>query len=79
MDGPKELPAKDIDSKVHLIVTNFKFLFENMIAGTTAQNLAPDFIRFLAFISEDSGMLPHDFMFEFEIKRLQFTSYATLK
>jgi len=33
----------------------------------------------MASLSEDSGVLPSNFMFDFEVKRLQFTHYATLK
>lgn len=50
-----------------------------MIVGTNATNISKNLFRFLCSISEDSGVLPHNFMFDFEVKRLQFTYYATLK
>lgn len=36
-------------------------------------------IQLIGFISEDYAILPNNFITDFEIKRLQFNNYGTLK
>jgi len=75
----KALNDKILDVRINFIAERVKGLFDKLIQRTTSDALGKNLIHFLISISENTGVLPRDFMFDFELKRLQFTYYGTLK
>lgn len=50
-----------------------------LLAATNKDKLPSKFLRFLASISGNLCIPPQDYFTEFELYRLRFTYYATLK
>ena len=50
-----------------------------LIDATNGEKLPAEFLRFLASISGNLCIPPQDYFTEFELYRLRFTYYATLK
>lgn len=49
------------------------------MAATKEESFAPGFLQFLAGWTHDLQVPPQNFLFEFEINRLSFDSFALLK
>jgi len=75
----KALNDKVLDVRINFIAERVKGLFDKLIQRTTFDALGKNLIHFMISMSESTGVLPRDFMFDFELKRLQFTYYGTLK
>ena len=50
-----------------------------LIHITNTHNFEPHHLKFFCLISEKGGIPPKSFFFDFEIRRLQFSYYATFK
>jgi hypothetical protein len=75
----KSLDPKEIDKRTELMLQKAKKVLNLLINSVTSSNYQPHMLKLLATMSEERGVLPKTFMFDFEVKRLNFTYQATLK
>jgi len=62
--------------KIHGFIMD---ILDNLTASILSQPLPPFLCEFLASITENDAMFPNNHLTPFEIKRLEFTHYATTK
>jgi len=77
--GSKNLSTKEIDDRAALIQARLRKIIGTMITATNVRNFQPHQLKFFTSMSRNQGVLPKNFMFDFEIKRLNFTDHGTLK
>ncbi len=54
-------------------------ILNSLTESILSQSLPPFFYEYLASITENDAMFPNNHLTNFEIKRLEFTHYATTK
>ena len=54
-------------------------ILNSLTESILSQSLPPFLLEFLVSITENDGMFPNNHLTNFEIKRLEFTHYATTK
>mmetsp|Transcript_29161 Transcript_29161/g.26570 ORF Transcript_29161/g.26570 Transcript_29161/m.26570 type:complete len:185 (+) Transcript_29161:1588-2142(+) len=77
--GSKKLSTKDIGKRGAIMVKKLINVMTALIDATNGEKLPAEFLRFLASISGNLCIPPQDYFTEFELYRLRFTYYATLK
>jgi hypothetical protein len=56
-----------------------KSVFESMIKALTENKLPPVLMDFLGAISKEHAIVPQNYLFQFELSRLRFDRYGSLK
>lgn len=78
--GSKKISSDEIEDKVkNLIMPKMRALLNQLIHCTMEGTFPVQLAEFIANISENGCAPPNHFLFEFEIRRLQYTHYGTLK
>eukprot|EP01017_Pseudomicrothorax_dubius_P007931 TRINITY_DN12553_c0_g1_i1.p1 TRINITY_DN12553_c0_g1~~TRINITY_DN12553_c0_g1_i1.p1 ORF type:complete len:266 (-),score=49.33 TRINITY_DN12553_c0_g1_i1:2-799(-) len=69
----------DLESRFNKIGAPIKKIFEILIDKTGPQHLPGSLLEFLAMIANNKCFPPQDFLFEFEVSRLNFNTFGTYK
>lgn len=78
--GSKSLSQKEIENRVqNLIMPKLRALLNALINQITPETFPRSLSNFIASISENQCTPPDRFLFDFEIRRLGFTHFGTLK
>lgn len=78
--GSKKLSQKDMEGRVqNIIMPKLRALLNAIITKVTSDSFPESLACFIASISENQCTPPDRFLFDFEIKRLNFSYFGTLK
>ena len=75
----KTYSDKELDIRIEMIWQNISKIMNTLILITNSTNFENHHLKLFILFSENSGVLPKSFMFDFELRRLNFSYYATLK
>ena len=78
--GKKSLSQKETDNRIYnLIMPKLRKLLNVLIEKAKGAEFPESLIKFIASITENQSVPPDRFLFEFEVRRLNFTHLGTLK
>jgi len=75
----KTLAEKDIISRGEILIKRLKDIIEGLKQITTEELMPSELLNVLASISGNLSVPPQNYFLDFELSRLHFTYYATLK
>lgn len=78
--GSKKISFEEAEDRIkNLIMPKMRALLNTLLNCTSEATFPEQLADFIASVSESKCVPPNHFLFEFEIKRLTFTHYGTLK
>jgi len=75
----KDLNKKTIEQRSKLISTSLLSILTSVMNATINSEIPMEVIEFFASVTENLNVMPTGFLFPFEINRLEFTQFLTLK
>eukprot|EP01017_Pseudomicrothorax_dubius_P006554 TRINITY_DN11899_c0_g1_i1.p1 TRINITY_DN11899_c0_g1~~TRINITY_DN11899_c0_g1_i1.p1 ORF type:complete len:491 (+),score=121.50 TRINITY_DN11899_c0_g1_i1:341-1813(+) len=77
--GPKALSNSELETRCRLIKERLGSLLSTLCDRIKAEDCPPQLLSLLTTLTSNQSYLPQGFLFDFEIQRLAFTHYGTLK
>ena len=68
----QKIKEKVLEERLTNLTQITKLFIEGLIENTNEVKVPEELLRFLGTMFTDKGYLPQDFMFEFELERVQF-------
>eukprot|EP01017_Pseudomicrothorax_dubius_P043394 TRINITY_DN7217_c0_g1_i3.p1 TRINITY_DN7217_c0_g1~~TRINITY_DN7217_c0_g1_i3.p1 ORF type:complete len:604 (-),score=119.35 TRINITY_DN7217_c0_g1_i3:60-1802(-) len=79
LGGKVALEYEEIEARLEVIKKHLKSLVETLGEKISQETVPGTLIEYFALLTQVKGIVPQNFYFDFELRRMEFTIYATNK